>query len=378
MGYTTAIAGCDDYSPEAVNEAFDRVLEPLGGLDWVEPGMRIAIKTNLVGKMKPESAAVTHPALLTELCRRLAARGAEVTVGDSPSGPWNPAWVNGIYAASGVKAVETAGARLNRDYAQCDVSFPEGHTARSFPYTAWLNDADAVIDFCKLKTHGLMGMTCAVKNMYGVIPGTRKPEFHYLYSKIDDFSNMLVDLNQYVRPRMTFVDAVDCMEGNGPTQGKPRHMGALIASGSTYAADILCAELIGFRPLDVPTTRAAHERGLCPGSVEEITVFGDWKRFVIPDFEKLPLPKTITFMPDSKLINSFLEHALHSRPKVLRDKCVGCGKCAGLCPRKTITVEGGKAVINRKSCIRCFCCQEFCPMGAIEVHRPFIARLIGK
>ena len=50
---------------------------------------------------------------------------------------------------------------------------------KRFPYTAWLQKADAVIDFAKLKTHGMAGMTCAVKNFFGAIPGTRKPEFHY-------------------------------------------------------------------------------------------------------------------------------------------------------------------------------------------------------
>ena len=378
MKFKVAIADCDSYSAVVVRDAFEQVLEPLGGLEWVQSGMKIAIKTNLVGKLKPESAAVTHPALLTELCRRLISRGAFVTVGDSPGGPWNPVWVNGIYSTSGVKVIEETGAKLNRDFSQRDIEFPDGYTAKNFPYTTWLSEADEIIDFCKLKTHGLMGMTCAVKNFFGAIPGTRKPEFHYQYSKIEDFSNMLVDLNQYIQPRLVVVDAIDCMEGNGPTQGSPRHMGALIASNSTYAADILCAELIGFQSLDIPTTKAAYDRGICPASTAEIEIYGNWKKYVIPDFKKLPLPQTITFMQDSKLVNSFLEHALHSRPKVMKDKCVGCGKCAEVCPGKTIVMTSGRADINRKKCIRCFCCQEFCPMGAIEVRRPLIARIISK
>ena len=76
---------CKDYSEDAVREAFDRLL-PEGALDFVTPGMRVAVKANLVAAMKPETAGVTHPALVTELCRRLIARGAEVVVGDSGGG----------------------------------------------------------------------------------------------------------------------------------------------------------------------------------------------------------------------------------------------------------------------------------------------------
>ena len=57
------------------------------------------------------------------------------------------------------------------------------------------------------------------------------------------------------------------------------------------------------------------------------------------------------------------------RPRVRRALCIGCGKCAGICPGHTIWVRGGKAHISRAGCIRCFCCHEMCPVKAIEVRR---------
>ena len=59
---------------------------------------------------------------------------------------------------------------------------------------AFANGADAIIDFCKLKTHGMMGMSAAAKNMFGIIPGTFKPEYHFRYPDHKDFAKMLVDL----------------------------------------------------------------------------------------------------------------------------------------------------------------------------------------
>ena len=64
---------------------------------------------------------------------------------------------------------------------------------------------------------------------------------------------------------------------------------------------------------------------------------------------------------------------------VLRAKdCVGCKKCANICPAKAITMKRGKPRIDRKACIHCFCCQEFCPKGAMQVGRNALMRILEK
>ena len=78
--YDVSVVKCEDYQPERVTSALRAVLEPIGGLDWVKPGMRIGIKANLVTFLKPESAATTHPALLCALVNLLKERGAEAVV----------------------------------------------------------------------------------------------------------------------------------------------------------------------------------------------------------------------------------------------------------------------------------------------------------
>ena len=92
-----ALATCESYEPETVSRAFDELLGPVGGLDWVEPGMKIAIKVNFVLPKEPEKAATTHPALVRELCRRLTAKGADVVVGDSPGGLFSKAALENTY-----------------------------------------------------------------------------------------------------------------------------------------------------------------------------------------------------------------------------------------------------------------------------------------
>ena len=383
MAVDVSIVPCGSYDEDVCREALTKALAPFGGLDWVTEGMCVVIKVNLVSAMKPEQAATTHPTLLCELTKMLVSRGAHVVLGDSPGGLYTSSHVNHVYDLSGMRDCEAVGAELNQDFSQKDASFPEAVCAKKFTYTSYLDRADAIIDFCKLKTHGMMGLTNAVKNYFGVVPGTMKPEYHYKYPQISDFSNMLIDLGLYFKPRICICDAVVGMEGNGPTQGSPRKIGCILASESASKLDLLAAKLIGLKIDDVPTLQAARVRGLIPDSAEELEIAGDAAPFLIPDFKTMPAQSSVFFHKAGtgfigRIVDQFMFRALTPYPKVKKNECIGCGKCAKICPAKAITMQNKLPVIDRKACIHCFCCQEFCPKGAMGVYRPAIARLLNK
>ncbi len=381
--YDVAVVRCEEYQSEAARAALTEAIGAVGGLDWVTPGMKVVIKANLVSFMNPDRAATTHPVLLCELVKMLTERGAEVVVGDSPGGLYNHAFLSRVYKATGMMAVEDAGARLNWDFAQREVENPEGAILKQFVYTSYLDEADAIIDFCKLKTHGMMGMSAAAKNMFGCIPGITKPEYHFRFPKHEDFARMIIDLDDYFKPRLCICDAVVGMEGNGPTMGDPRKIGAVLASACPHKMDLVCAQMIGLEKEDVPTLAAAYERGRIPERADALSVYGDPLAFLVADFKNIPNRSGVEFNKDStkffgKLSALFIAKALRSVPALKKNECVGCGVCRDICPVKAITITKGKAVIDRKKCIRCFCCQEFCPKGAMKVKRPLIAKLLNK
>lgn len=374
-----SIVRCADYGEETCERALREVLVPFGGLDWVRPGMRVVIKANLVSAMKPEKAATTHPALLAALTRMLRERGANVVIGDSPGGTFAAPHLNAVYRVCGLSEAEAAGAELNRDFSQKEADLPEAHTAKHITYTGYLDGADAIISFCKLKSHGMLSLSAATKNLFGAIPGIIKPEYHYRYPDPMDFADMLIDLNEFFRPRLYLVDAVQTMEGNGPTAGTPKYMGALLAGTNPHKIDLLCAKLIGLEAKNVPTLRAAQERGLTPASAEELEVSGDAEEFVCKDFVTVQRGTGTDFgAQKGKLLGAAAKAVLRARPKLKRSRCVGCGVCRDTCPAHAIVIEKGKAKIDRRACIRCFCCQEFCPKGAMRVHRTWVARIAGK
>ncbi len=381
---------CIDYAEDTVVSALDRVLAPLGGLSWVTPGMTVGIKANLVSAMRPDEAATTHPTLLVALTRRLRERGAKVIIGDSPGGIYTPAFVGHVYDATGMAACEAVGAELNRDFGQTETANPSARVLKSLTYTAWLDRCDAVINVCKLKSHGMMGMSAAAKNLFGIIPGTMKPEYHFRFPNLTDFAHMLVDIDDFLAPklRLSIVDAVEGMEGNGPTKGTPRHIGVLLASPSPHTADLVCASLIGLAEEAVPTLLAARERGLLPAEPTDLHLSviapdgtplpASTDSFAVRDFEHVAIPHSHLFASRGKLVSRALQALLSSRPTLHASACVGCRKCAQICPAHAISMDSGKAHIDRKHCIRCFCCQEFCPTGAMRVHRTPIARLLVK
>ncbi len=378
-----SIVSCGSYESEECERALEQVLEPLGGLEWVKSGMCIVIKANLVGAIEPDKGATTHPALLAALTRMLKARGARVIIGDSPGGLFNESFLNRVYKLTGMEQAVQAGAELNHDFSQKVAAFPEGKVAKRFSYTAYLDQADAIISFCKLKTHGMMSLTAATKNLFGAVPGTMKPEYHFRYPEPLDFAGMIVDLNSYFKPKLFLVDGVVGMEGNGPTAGKPRFVGALLAGTDCHKLDMICAELIGVEPMAVPTLRAAANYGMIPETTQDIEVAGDWEALKVTDFDLVKQNKNMQFRNifPGKLGGLFadvVKLCLRAKPKLKPSACIGCGYCGRICPAKAIVIKNKKAVIDRKKCIRCFCCQEFCPEGAMEVQRPIIARVLNR
>ena len=374
------ITPLSEYDVDAAKSVLLNSLTSLGVLDKIKEGMTVVIKANLVSAMKPEESATTHPTLLIALTSILKERGARVIIGDSPGGLYNSVFVGRVYRASGMHEVEKYGAELNDDYGQSSAEFDRAHILHTFTYTSYLDKADMIINFAKLKSHGMMGMSCAAKNLFGTIPGVIKPEYHYRFPKYEDFADMLLDLDEYFHPTVSIADAVVGMEGNGPTAGTPKKLGFLLASTSPHTLDMLAAHLLGFKADEIPTLERAKHHGLIPADVSELNIIGSTDGLFVTDFEKVVEHRSLQFSGDGKnpikrFFAKIAEAILKTKPALKDELCVGCGVCANICPAKAIVIKDKKAKIDRTLCIRCFCCQEFCPKSAMKVKRTVLAKL---
>ena len=82
-------------------------------------------------------------------------------------------------------------------------------------------EADVVISLPKLKSHGLVVYTGCVKNMFGVICGTQKAQFHLRFQDCEVFSRLLAEVYAAARPALSILDGIIGMDGNGPRNGDP-------------------------------------------------------------------------------------------------------------------------------------------------------------
>jgi len=382
------IEKCSEYEYQTVRTAVEAVFGEYGGISSIVPeGARVVLKPNLIGKKKPEEAATTHPLLVravAELCREAGA--ASVTVCESPGGLYDKSVLKALYRATGIEqAAADSGAELNFDTGVTKVDNPEAIYQKSLEILAPIAAADVVINLAKLKTHGMMVYTGAVKNMFGAIAGVEKAEYHCKMPDYAAFANTLIDIFLSTKVKFSIIDAVTGMHKDGPTAGEPIDMGLLIGSDNAFEADRAALDIIGAPCERVPMAKAAIDRGLMPALAADLDVRGmtlDEARrpeFVVRYNDDRA---NLYFLKDGVLGNT-LRSMLQAKP-VFTDKCRACGECARCCPVKAITIEPGKngkrgrAKADLKLCIRCFCCQELCPFKAVNIKRSMLGKVVSK
>lgn len=376
-----SLVKCNSYELDEVELALEKSLRLIGGLDsYIKPGMKVLVKCNLLMKKKPEECTTTHPAVVEALVKKLKELGAIPIIGDSPGGLFTPRLLRGIYSATGmIDVAQRTGAELNYNTNPMEVSFPEGKIIKNLTVMELLQEVDAVISVAKLKTHGMTLYTGAVKNLFGVIPGMTKAEYHLRMNRVEDFTEALVDICQYVKPVLSIMDGVVGMEGDGPSAGTPRKIGAILASNSPYALDVVCASLVGISPERVPTIQRAMERGLCSYSLDDIKLLGDSFDELYIDDLKLPVTGEISFLHrvfgSNSRLATLLNHHLGPKPYFNHDECIGCSDCQRYCPPKAIEMVNRRPVVDLKKCIRCYCCQELCPEKAVEIKRSWFFKM---
>ncbi|MBT9133412.1 MAG: Electron transport complex subunit RsxB [Firmicutes bacterium] len=380
-----AVTRTSSYAPEEVEQALARALQliyPDGLQQLIRPGFKVALKVNMLMGKSPERAITTHPAVVHAVCKLVSACGGIPLIIDSPGGPYTPAMLKLAYERCGFAAVaRETGALLN-----FDTSVQRVNGALSAPHTsakllAPAIAADVLINLPKLKTHGLTVMTCAVKNMFGLIPGLAKIDYHMRMPEVRDFCAALVGIAELAQPELTIVDAVEIMEGEGPSGGKPKFMGYVLAGENMHTVDMVAAAILGLRPEQVPTLAAAQATNppLAPLRSEDVSVVG---APLSPHNVSLPLTARNTNLFEKILprqVAKALARNLRPRLRFVKAKCTSCGICVRSCPPKALTARKNDVpALNSALCIRCFCCQELCPEHAVEIKRTLLARVLTR
>lgn len=337
----------------------------------------MVLKPNLLQAQPPERGITTHPVVVAAVARWVRSTGATPVIVDSPGGLLNTRVLRKVYQATGMLAVaEETGALLNHDVSAVRVSLSGGKATQTLDALRAVEEADAIINLPKLKTHGLLQLTGAVKNLFGTVPGVTKGAYHARFPAVERFSAMLLDILGYYAPVLTVMDAVVAMEGDGPSGGDLRQVGLLLVSTDAVAVDLLATTVIGMPLASVPTMAAAVRRGLTSGRVEDVEVLGAALQDVrVKDFKRAATgTERARMIPAS--VPAWITNQLLARPQA-GVRCIACGTCVRNCPAQAITIVSQRARMDLDRCIRCYCCHELCPVDAVELHSSPLARLLN-
>jgi uncharacterized protein (DUF362 family) len=228
-------------------------------------GKTVLLKPNMVEPRKDSPHMTTEPRMILAAAEYFRKLDAKVIVGE---GPGHIRDTEAALIDSGVGEALEAGDLDFRDlnYEATQFVVNRGKVApklRGFYFPQSVMEADLIVSMPKMKTHHWVGVTAGLKNMYGVIPGIRygwpKNVLHH-----NGIPNTVFDINASLPKTVVIVDAIDCMEGDGPIMGSLKHMGLVIVGTVPTAVDATCCRIMDVDPAQIEYLQFAAIGGLGP------------------------------------------------------------------------------------------------------------------
>lgn len=378
------IKKCEEYDLEEIEEKIREGIELLGGDSYfkgiVKPGSTVLLKPNLLSMERVDSITVTNHVFFEAVIRVIKDYTSNIKFGDSPGfgDPLKAAKSCGLYDVA--KRYDV----IFDDFRDTvHVKLDDSILCKSWQVARAPYEADVLITLPRLKTHAMAYFTGAIKNQFGCISGTMKAAWHTRMPDAHNFCKMLLDLNTVVNTKFAFMDGIVAMEGNGPKNGTPYNLNSIIIGSSISAVDSVGARLMGYDdPLKTPVLKEVYDSSYGAVLPEDIEVLGESiENMRAKDFKLVRNGGEFYFI--NPKVTSFLRGMIAPNPVLNFDKCVSCGRCAMVCPKKgevinMTEIKGKKVPVwNMKNCIRCFCCQELCPEGAIFTKNQPIGKILG-
>lgn len=265
--------------------------ELLTSLEYSPITDRVLIKPNLVVPASPGSGVITDPKVARSLIRWLRDRGVrEVVIGESPALTadvqecFRKCGYERLAREEGVELVDLDKAeRTEIDWKFGKIDLPKLIFSHSY------------INLAKLKTHVQTTVSLGLKNQKGLLLAKDKKKFHKL-----GLHEPISELSRVVKPELTIIDGLVCMEGDGPIWGKSRRLDVLVGGGDPVEVDLACLKIMGIPPEEVEHLAPFLAEGRKPPEVIGVQIERSATGFVRPDMVSKKLLRLVSWRsPDA-------------------------------------------------------------------------------
>ncbi|MDW8186314.1 MAG: DUF362 domain-containing protein, partial [Anaerolineae bacterium] len=236
----------------------------------------------------------------------------EVWIGDNPSLGMHVGRARPAFETSGMRAAAERGGADRIIYFDevetVEVEIPGAKLFRKAQVFKPFLEADRVINLPKMKVHLAGTVTLGLKTWNGIIPNVHPSGQQQDVHRID-LGQKFADLYRVRKADLTLVDGIIAMEGQGPHVGTPVEMNLLIAGTDTVAVDAVCAYIMGFDPIEIPSVRIAATEGLGEADITKIEIAG------------VPIAEVRTFFRRPMIDPTGLIPGVHV---IVQQTCPGC------------------------------------------------------
>lgn len=218
------------YDPGSLADAM-AAIAPLLPLKRSWTGQIVLLKPNLITGLG-SALACTSASVVVAVARWFLDHGARVRIGDSPAF----GTAGGVMDRWGMRSA-LAGLPVDIDDFSQKTTMVLADGLRLGLATAAL-ECDLFVNLPKLKAHDQMLVTGAVKNLYGVVVGSRKAMLHMTHGgSHSQFADLLIQLPGLLPAQVSLVDAVEVMHRSGPVSGERLELGCIAGGRDPVALD---------------------------------------------------------------------------------------------------------------------------------------------
>ena len=218
--------------------------------------LHIGIKPNLVCPTPADFGGTTHPELVAGIIEYLLEQGFRADeleilegswVGDKTEEAFEYCGYNSISREYGVRLTDM---QKERESVSCDCNGMKLNVCKH------ALDLDYLINVPVLKGHCQTRITCALKNMKGLIPNSEKRRFHSL-----GLHKPIAHLNVCLKPDLIVIDHI-CGDPDFEEGGNPLTRNCVMLAKDPVLTDAFTAKVLGYEPYDIEYIRIAESLGL--------------------------------------------------------------------------------------------------------------------